>query len=150
MIECILNTDMAKHFGDVGKFKGRSQAEDFDPAGNTKDKDLVIQMSFHLADISNTLKKWHLCKTWIDLLFQEFFTQGDHEKQLGHTVGMLNDRCTTNLAKGQQGFIDFVIKPAYTALVNVIPKVDRNLLQMEENKESWKELIPEYEERMKR
>ena len=61
MITLVLNTDMAKHFGDVGKFKGRIQAEDFDPQENVKDKDLVLTMAFHLGDISNTLKKWHLC-----------------------------------------------------------------------------------------
>ncbi len=116
MISLVLQTDMAKHFGDVGKFKGRIQAEDFDPQENIKDKDAVLTMAFHLADISNTLKKWHLCKNWIELLFEEFFNQGDMEKQAGYTVGMLNDRCTVNVAKSQGGFIDFVIKPAYTAL----------------------------------
>ena len=70
------------------------------------------------------------------------------EKQRGLKPGMLNDRCTINIAKSQQGFIDFVIKPAYTAFAEVFPKVDRNIQQMEENKETWKTKINEYEEKM--
>lgn len=59
MIGCILNTDMSKHFSEVGKFKTRMGSLDFDPSGI--DKDLVLFMMFHLADISNATKPWDLC-----------------------------------------------------------------------------------------
>jgi hypothetical protein len=32
MIGCVLATDMSKHFGELGKFKTRVGAEDFDPS----------------------------------------------------------------------------------------------------------------------
>lgn len=70
-IHVILSTDMAKHFADLGKFKSRQVAEDFAPTGN--DKMLCLDMTIHLADISNTSKKWHIGKKWVDLLFEEFF-----------------------------------------------------------------------------
>lgn len=72
MIHVILATDMSKHFADLGKLKARVAADDFSPSSN--DKMLCLDMAIHLADISNTTKKWHLCKIWIDLLFEEFFT----------------------------------------------------------------------------
>lgn len=71
MIHVILATDMTKHFADLGKFKSRLASGDFKPEGN--DKLLCLDMSIHLADISNTTKSWHACKKWIDLLFEEFF-----------------------------------------------------------------------------
>ena len=71
MINCVLNTDMSKHFTELGKFKTRLSAADFDP--KTKDKDMIIAMMFHLADISNATKKWELCQKWTDILFIEFF-----------------------------------------------------------------------------
>lgn len=53
--------------------------EDFNPV-ESKDKELFIKFMFHLADISNPTKPWHLCQLWCDLLFIEFFAQGDMEK----------------------------------------------------------------------
>lgn len=72
MIHVILSTDMAKHFADLGKFKSRLNAPDFKP--DSTDKMLCLDMSIHLADISNTTKSWSTCKRWIDLLFDEFFS----------------------------------------------------------------------------
>jgi hypothetical protein len=56
MIHCVLATDMSKHFSDLGKFKTRLSAADFDP--KSQDKDLTIGVLFHLADISNSTKPW--------------------------------------------------------------------------------------------
>lgn len=54
---------------------------------------------FHLADISNPAKPFAVCRQWTDLLFVEFFAQGDMEKSKGFTVSMFMDRVTTNIAK---------------------------------------------------
>lgn len=59
MINCILATDMSKHFADLGKFKTRTIAPDFDPT-NT-DKELCLTLSFHLSDISNPAKRFDIC-----------------------------------------------------------------------------------------
>ena len=37
MIGSILNTDMSKHFSEVGKFKTRLNSPEFDPTGTDKD-----------------------------------------------------------------------------------------------------------------
>lgn len=71
MINCILGTDMSKHFSELGKFKTRLSSPEFDPKGS--DKDMTLSLLFHLADISNATKPWGLCQKWTDLLFIEFF-----------------------------------------------------------------------------
>jgi hypothetical protein len=71
MIGSVLGTDMAKHFGELGKFKSRIAAEDFDATG--QDKEITLHMLFHLADISNSTKPWDICQKWVDLLFVEYF-----------------------------------------------------------------------------
>ena len=38
-----------------------------------------MQNLIHWADISNSCKKWDLCLTWTDLLFEEFFFQVSSE-----------------------------------------------------------------------
>lgn len=58
MIGCVLGTDMSKHFAELGKFKTRVQAEDFEPTG--QDKEMTLHMLFHLADISNQTKPFAL------------------------------------------------------------------------------------------
>lgn len=114
MIGCILATDMAKHFADQGKFKSRIGAEDFDPT--TTDKDLTMHMVFHLADISNPAKKFDICLKWTELLYVEFFYQGDLERDRGGPISYLMDRTTVNIAKAQVSFIDVIILPAYNHL----------------------------------
>lgn len=40
VINCILSTDMSKHFKELGKFKARIGSTDLDPRG--ADKDMII------------------------------------------------------------------------------------------------------------
>jgi hypothetical protein len=79
MISCVLATDMSKHMSEIGSWKTRIQQDDFDPAGT--DKMLTLSLCFHLADISNPVKKFKICRQWSDLLYIEFFAQGDLEKR---------------------------------------------------------------------
>ena len=87
--------------------------DSFNPA-EPKDKELFIKFMFHLADISNPIKDFRLCRLWCDLLFVEFFEQGDLEKQHEFPISQFYDRKTTNIAQSQIGFINFIIKPAFT------------------------------------
>jgi hypothetical protein len=50
---------------------------------------------------------------WTDLLFEEFFLQGDEERSKGMTITDLMDRATINVAKAQLGFIDVIVQPLY-------------------------------------
>lgn len=68
---------------------------------------------FHLADISNSTKPWEVCQKWIDLLFIEFFHQGDLERSRGTPISYLMDRLSVNIAKSQIGFLDVIIAPSF-------------------------------------
>ena len=97
MINRVLSTDMSKHFSELGKFKERIASPEFDPLNQT-DKDMLLQTLFHLADISNPTKPWALCQKWTDLLFVEFFKQGDLERAQGLPISYLMDRTKVNIA----------------------------------------------------
>jgi len=73
MIGAVLATDMSKHFREVPVFKSKLSQPDF-KANEGAEKKFVNNMLFHVADISNPTKPWHICKYWTDLLFVEFFT----------------------------------------------------------------------------
>mmetsp|Transcript_5078 Transcript_5078/g.4300 ORF Transcript_5078/g.4300 Transcript_5078/m.4300 type:complete len:171 (+) Transcript_5078:221-733(+) len=111
MIHMVLSTDMSKHFSDLGTFKMRLASESFSP--DDDDKLLCMGIGIHLADISNPTKDWGLTLKWTELLFEEFFKQGDRERELGLKITDLMDRSTVNIAKAQLGFIDVVVMPAY-------------------------------------
>lgn len=115
MIDAVFSTDITKHFGDVAQFKSIISLKEFAPSkGPDKHKTLMIM--FHMADISNPAKPFELCRLWTDLLFVEFFAQGDLEKQLNFDVSQFMDRDTTNIAKSQIGFIDALILPAFNLI----------------------------------
>ena len=44
------------------------------------------------------------------------------------------DRTTTNIAKSQVGFIDFIIKPAFELAHLFLPDIYRNIEAIDENK----------------
>jgi len=113
---------MTKHFVELGAISSRISDEAFNPH-DSKDKELFIKFMFHLSDISNPTKPWDLCRLWCDLLFFEFFAQGDLEKSYQFPVSQFFDRTTTNIAKSQIGFIDFIIKPAYGPIIKVFPNL---------------------------
>ena len=146
MVECVLATDMSKHFAELGKFKTRVTAEDYECHG--KDKDLTIHMLFHLADISNPTKGWDVCLEWTELLFQEFFNQGDMERNRGLSCSYLMDRTDVNIAKSQIGFLDIIISPAYQAAMNVLPELEFNLANIDKNKGEWQSRFEEYDKRL--
>ena len=88
----------------------------------------------HICDVSNSAKPWPLYYKWVELLFVEFFAQGDREKQLGLPTSMLCDRETTNIAKAQVGFIDFLIKPVFVSLSHFLDGIEPYLNQLSSNK----------------
>jgi hypothetical protein len=138
----VLATDMARHFGDMGKFKNRIDSADFD--ATSVDKELATDFLFHISDISNPTKPWPLCKKWTDLLFIEFFQQGDKERELGIPISFLMDRATTNVAKAQDGFIKGLIKPAFVMLEKMLPGMALNIKYMDENVDKWATKVVQY------
>ena len=47
------------------------------------------------------------------------------------------DRETTNVAKAQNGFINGLIKPSFVTLQTILPKVQQNLFNLNQNLEKW-------------
>lgn len=83
IISMVLGTDMACHFSDVAKLKGRLAAGnssllvvilvDFNPKDT--DKHFAMNILVHAADISNPLKPWDNCRQWAFRILEEFWSQ---------------------------------------------------------------------------
>lgn len=133
IIAVILHTDMSKH-ADMLKELGlvyqmNSEALDaLEPASvvnsSQQSTQMVLNMLLHLADVNNPMKPWELCKMQAHLCLDEFFAQGDKEKELGVPVQFLNDRLKVNRPNSQVGFIEFVISPLCEVSVRFFPQLD--------------------------
>lgn len=108
MIGAVLATDMSMHFNKIGILKGKLTATELEPTQEAE-KRFICEQIFHLCDIANSTKDFTLCEKWTQLLFDEFYVQGDNEKRMNVPVSQFMDRCTTNIAKSQIGFINFII-----------------------------------------
>ena len=55
----------------------------------------------HAADLSNPTKPLELYKCWVDLISQEFFNQGDRERENGLDISPMCDKHIATLEKTQ-------------------------------------------------
>ena len=69
---------------------------------------------------------------------EEFFEQGDYEKQLGMTPDGLFDREKCKVPGSQCWFYDNMGKPLFEALATHIPETQTLLDVMRGNKDNWK------------
>ncbi|KAL3310715.1 Calcium/calmodulin-dependent 3',5'-cyclic nucleotide phosphodiesterase 1C [Cichlidogyrus casuarinus] len=113
-IEMVLNTDMSTHFQQIKIIK--SQLANNEMPDHSKGLSLLL----HCADISHPSKLWELHHPWTTRLLEEFFRQGDRERELGLPFSPLCDRNTTLIAESQIGFIDFIVEPSFHVLTELL------------------------------
>uniref|UniRef100_A0A087XZ25 Phosphodiesterase n=1 Tax=Poecilia formosa TaxID=48698 RepID=A0A087XZ25_POEFO len=123
VIEMVMSTDMSCHFQQIKTMRnGLTQT-------NGIDKVKVLSLMLHAADISHPAKAWPLHYHWTHSLMEEFFRQGDKEVELGLPFSPLCDRKATMIAQSQIGFIDFIVEPTFTVLVDTTEKVIGPLIE---------------------
>ena len=103
MIQCVLSTDMSRHSLSI-QFLKKCLTENNKPEDN--DKQDYMDLVIHTADISNPTKIFDIYFKWAKLVVEEFYYQGDKEKNLGLKCSC--DRNKVTLYKNQIGFIDFI------------------------------------------
>lgn len=78
-----------------------------------ENRHFVLQISLKCADISNPCRPWDISRKWSYKVCEEFFRQGDYERQLNLSVTPLCDRQTISIPKIQAGFFEYVVTPLY-------------------------------------
>jgi len=77
------------------------------------------------------------------LVVQEFFLQGDEEKKLGLAVSPNMDRGTSDQYQISIGFIEFLTKPFFEALAELLPAIQEMVDHMASNCERWRQMQAE-------
>ena len=104
----------------------------------------IILASFflHCADVSNPGKEWVQSERWAGLVMNEFFSQGDLQKELGLKPSKNCDREVVSVPACQIGFGDYVIRDLYESLKNFLPQVGGTMLRnFNANQLKWKEFL---------
>ena len=135
IIEGILSTDMSYHQKVLSNVKGKvdvykvENGDNFTEIFRVENEKLFdvqqtfLNMCLHCSDVSNPAKPGTISKAWTKRVYDEFFLQGDLEKQKHLPVSLLCDRDTTDINKAMIGFIQFVVMPSMDILTNLIPEV---------------------------
>ena len=144
MISCVLTTDMDNHKKTIGfmeKIVNKKNTNNNNNINEEKDKDFhqeYMNLLIHSADISNPTKKFDIYSKWAKVVLEEFFQQGDKEKELGIKCSF--DRETMTIYKNQLGFINYIEIPFYSLFVEIFPKLKFLLENINNNKNKVIEL----------
>eukprot|EP00929_Paragymnodinium_shiwhaense_P098796 TRINITY_DN60301_c0_g1_i1.p1 TRINITY_DN60301_c0_g1~~TRINITY_DN60301_c0_g1_i1.p1 ORF type:complete len:501 (+),score=105.74 TRINITY_DN60301_c0_g1_i1:42-1544(+) len=145
VIDMILITDMSRHkecLANVTKELEVHTARDVD-------KLALEQLIVHTADIGHPLRPNAAHIEWSKRVSEEFFAQGDREKKLGFVPMSLLDReKSPSLAKGQVGFLNFLVLPTWKLLCQVAPKLAETPpgVCLSKNLSYWQALVAEEEQ----
>ncbi|XP_072158363.1 dual specificity calcium/calmodulin-dependent 3',5'-cyclic nucleotide phosphodiesterase 1A isoform X5 [Bemisia tabaci] len=118
VIDMVLATDMSFHFQQLKNMRNLLTL-----AEPSIDKSKALSLVLHCCDISHPGKKWHLHNRWTMLLLEEFFQQGDKERELGLPFSPLCDRNNTLVAESQIGFIEFIVEPSMAVCSDMLENI---------------------------
>ncbi|XP_060666605.1 dual specificity calcium/calmodulin-dependent 3',5'-cyclic nucleotide phosphodiesterase 1 isoform X9 [Drosophila nasuta] len=118
IIDMVLATDMTYHFQQLKIMRNLLTLQE-----PTIDKSKALSLVLHCCDISHPAKHWDVHHRWTMLLLEEFFRQGDLEKELGLPFSPLCDRKNTLVAESQIGFIDFIVEPSMTIMSDMLEHI---------------------------
>ncbi|XP_033231201.1 calcium/calmodulin-dependent 3',5'-cyclic nucleotide phosphodiesterase 1-like [Belonocnema kinseyi] len=118
IIDMVLATDMSFHFQQLKNMKNLLSL-----AESSIDKSKAVSLVLHCCDISHPAKRWELHHRWTMELLEEFFRQGDMERELGLPFSPLCDRNNTLVAESQIGFIEFIVEPSMQVCSDMLENI---------------------------
>ena len=156
VIDCILATDMVKHVKHIGVLRNKIETLNIKNGENVeklitnensaktyKSKQIILGISIHCCDISSPAKISNVYDEWVDLIFLEFFNQGDIERNKNLPISMLCDRETTNVTKAQIGFINFIVKPTFECVISLFPDIAEYYVNINKNLKRYEDKFEE-------
>lgn len=105
-IDMVLATDMNKHISLLADLKTMVETKKVAGSGvlmldNYTERIQVLQNIIHCADLSNPTKPIALYCRWVELIMEEFFQQGDKEREQGQVISPMCDRYNATIEKYQ-------------------------------------------------
>ncbi|XP_067935026.1 probable 3',5'-cyclic phosphodiesterase pde-5 isoform X2 [Watersipora subatra] len=138
--ECILATDLALFFGNKAKLKEWQDRSKFDWQ-QTEHRNTLQAVMMTGADLCASTKPWEQQRETVHVIFEEFYSQGDEEKDRGIAPLPMMDRDKADqLPESQVGFIVGICLPCYELLAQIIPASKPMVDGALSNLSKWQEL----------
>ncbi|NWI45969.1 PDE2A phosphodiesterase, partial [Picathartes gymnocephalus] len=135
MRDIILATDLAHHlriFKDLQKM-----AEVGYDAKNKQHRSLLLCLLMTSCDLSDQTKGWKTTRKIAELIYKEFFSQGDLEKAMGNSPLEMMDREKAYIPELQISFMEHIAMPIYKLLQDLFPKAAELYERVASNREQW-------------
>lgn len=148
VIDMVLATDMSKHMSLLADLKTMVETKKVAGSGvllldNYTDRIQVLQNMVHCADLSNPTKPLELYKQWCDRIMEEFYQQGDKEREAGLDISPMCDRHNSTVEKSQVGFIDYIVHPLWETWADLVHPDAQDILDaLEDNRDWYQSQIP--------
>ncbi|CRL00370.1 CLUMA_CG013638, isoform A [Clunio marinus] len=134
---CILATDLALFFPNKAKLCNLVDEEKFSWS-ILEHRLMVNAMAMTAADLSASAKPWEVQAETVKGIFEEFYDQGDAEREAGRVPMPMMDRNQPDQqASSQLGFLNGICIPCYSLLNRLIPETKPMLKQCQENLIRW-------------
>ncbi|XP_026051090.1 cAMP-specific 3',5'-cyclic phosphodiesterase 4B-like isoform X3 [Carassius auratus] len=149
VIDLVLATDMSKHMSLLADLKTMVETKKVTSSGvllldNYTDRIQVLRNMVHCADLSNPTKPLDLYRQWTDRIMEEFFHQGDRERERGMEISPMCDKHTASVEKSQVGFIDYIVHPLWETWADLVHPDAQDILDtLEENRNWYHSMIPQ-------
>ncbi|KAF1389269.1 hypothetical protein PFLUV_G00071690 [Perca fluviatilis] len=149
VIDIVLATDMSKHMNLLADLKTMVETKKVTSSGvllldNYSDRIQVLQNMVHCADLSNPTKPLQLYRQWTDRIMEEFFSQGDRERERSMEISPMCDKHNASVEKSQVGFIDYIVHPLWETWADLVHPDAQDILDtLEDNREWYQSTIPQ-------
>ena len=134
IIKIVLATDFSFHDHHLQKAKNIKIT---DEELNNEEQAILAELIMHTCDILNPARPWEICLKWANLIFEEYFAQGDLERSLGLPISPLCDRLTVVIPSSQIYFINNFVCPSVLVLEQFSPDLQILIKTLQGNLEKW-------------
>ncbi|NXX23749.1 PDE2A phosphodiesterase, partial [Podargus strigoides] len=135
MRDIILATDLAHHLR-IFKDLQKMAEVGYDPK-NKQHRSLLLCLLMTSCDLSDQTKGWKTTRKIAELIYKEFFSQGDLEKAMGNRPLEMMDREKAYIPELQISFMEHIAMPIYKLLQDLFPKAAELYERVASNREQW-------------
>ena len=145
IVDMVLNSDISKHFTLMTAFKTK--------LGNNlntesmEDRTLILSVTLRIVSSFKTVRDRGIFYKWMEKFFEEFYKQGDMEKQLELPISKFMDRENTNRERAYSSYLTVVCRPLLVTYLILVddPEVSNQLLRdgIDRNKKSLETRLEE-------
>lgn len=101
------------------------------------DRFILLKSGLHTADVAVPTKRRPITLKWTNMLFEEFYDQGDIERENNLPISPSMDRAKPNVEVAQLKFCEWIIQPLFSRWRQIIPEGDVCLTGLKRNVQRW-------------